>query len=385
MDVVSPPSPTSSCRARPEIQPRLAEPDAASTVAHPTGPGPRRPEAEPLLALPERLSVAVRSVMRRPRSRLALRTGTMSPIRLPSASRHRSADRPSRSRSISAVHPRAGRLACVRRPCAAGCTCRSLCSGPQITARMSVARYARQLARPAPRVDVGVVDDARLVRPHHRRRTRLRTPRPASGPTMLATPPAWSPVITTTDSSSTSAYGAAVAAEVLGQQPSGAAMTAAIGQGLVAAARSRQERCRAARSPAARLGPLPGGDVAGDLRGADDAALGVADRGDGQGDVERRPSFATRTVSKCSTRSPAAEPLQDRALLVQPLRRDDQGDRLADGLVGRVAEEPLGPGVPRADDAVERLADDGVVGRLDDGRQPRPGLLGPLPLGDVPA
>ena len=97
----------------------------------------------------------------------------------------------------------------------------------------------------------------------------------------------------------------------------------------------------------------------------------------------RRPSLATRTVSKCSTRSPRRSRARIVVLLVQPLRRDDQGDRPADGLRGRVAEEPLGPGVPRPDDAVERLADDRVLGRLDDGRQPRLGLLGPLALGDV--
>ena len=92
----------------------------------------------------------------------------------------------------------------------------------------------------------------------------------------------------------------------------------------------------------------------------------------------RRPSLATRTVSKCSTRSPRRSRSRIVALLVQPLRRDDQGDGLADGLRGGVAEEPLGPGVPRPDDAVEGLADDRVLGRLDDGRQPRLGLLGPL-------
>ncbi len=135
--------------------------------------------------------------------------------------------------------------------------------------------------------------------------------------------------------------------------------------------------------PLGVLGPLPLGDVAGDLRRPDDAALVVADRGDRQRDVE--PAAVLGHADRLEVLDPlaAAEPLQDRALLVVPLRRDDQGDRPADGLLGRVAEEPLGPGVPRADDAVERLADDRVVGRLDDGRQPRLGLLRPLALGHV--
>ena len=110
---------------------------------------------------------------------------------------------------------------------------------------------------------------------------------------------------------------------------------------------------------------------------------GVADRGDGQRDVE--PAAVLARPHRLEVLDPlaAAEPVQDVALLVQPLGRDDQGDRPADGLGGGVAEEPLGPGVPRPDDAVERLADDRVVGRLDDGGQPRLGLLGPLPLGHV--
>src|SRR5436190_17413841 len=51
------------------------------------------------------------------------------------------------------------------------------------------------------------------------------------------------------------------------------------------------------------------------------------------------------------------------------LRRDDAPDRLADHLLGGEAEQPLRPRVPRGDDAVQRLADDGVVARLDDRRE----------------
>jgi hypothetical protein len=44
---------------------------------------------------------------------------------------------------------------------------------------------------------------------------------------------------------------------------------------------------------------------------------------------------------------------------------------LADRLRGAVAEDALGAEVPGADDAVERLADDRVVGGGDDGGEPR--------------
>ena len=48
---------------------------------------------------------------------------------------------------------------------------------------------------------------------------------------------------------------------------------------------------------------------------------------------------------------------------------DDEGDVTPHGLIGGEAEQPLGGGVPASDDAVQRLADDGILRRLDDGRQ----------------
>ena len=64
---------------------------------------------------------------------------------------------------------------------------------------------------------------------------------------------------------------------------------------------------------------------------------------------------------------------------------DDQGDVAADGLLGGVAEQPLGAGVPALDDAVQRLADDGIVGGLDDRCEQAGGqqLAGPVAL-DAP-
>src|SRR5689334_5763111 len=61
---------------------------------------------------------------------------------------------------------------------------------------------------------------------------------------------------------------------------------------------------------------------------------------------------------------------EDLGLLAQAVRRDEDGDGVADGFGGAVAEDPLGPLVPSADDALERLADDRVVRRLDDSREP---------------
>src|SRR5438105_4836236 len=72
------------------------------------------------------------------------------------------------------------------------------------------------------------------------------------------------------------------------------------------------------------------------------------------------------------------------------LRRYDDRDVSAYGLLRRVAVHPLCGGVPTRDDAFERLTDDGVVGRLDDCGQEARALLalaqdlfGPPTLGDV--
>src|SRR6266446_4697647 len=53
--------------------------------------------------------------------------------------------------------------------------------------------------------------------------------------------------------------------------------------------------------------------------------------------------------------------------LVVAFRRDENRDRFADHLFGRVAEEPLCSPVPSGDDAVEVLAYDGIIRGLDDG------------------
>jgi hypothetical protein len=67
--------------------------------------------------------------------------------------------------------------------------------------------------------------------------------------------------------------------------------------------------------------------------------------------------------------------LEDAGNLVALHGRHKEADVTADGLLGGIAEDPLGPGVPARDGAVERLADDRVVGRFDDGGQAIAGLL----------
>ena len=179
--------------------------------------------------------------------------------------------------------------------------------------------------------------------------------------------------------------GAAVDVEVLGEHPRGRRHhSAGVGR---AAAWPRQlgEEAVPPLALAQRLlGPLAVGDVAGDLRRADDAPVGVPERA--------RRSARCRAGGRPWRRAPSrsarsARPRAAGARMAGSSSSRSGGMirvmRLADGLLGGVAEEPLGPGVPGPDDAVEGLADDGVVGRLDDRRQPRLGLLRPPPLGHV--
>src|SRR5882757_3087535 len=62
----------------------------------------------------------------------------------------------------------------------------------------------------------------------------------------------------------------------------------------------------------------------------------------------------------------AAEVSQYLRFLLQTVLRNQDRDRLADGVFGRVAEQPLRAFVPTRDDAVEVLTDDGVFARLHD-------------------
>ena len=56
---------------------------------------------------------------------------------------------------------------------------------------------------------------------------------------------------------------------------------------------------------------------------------------------------------------------------------------VAESLFAAVAVESFRPGVPRLDEAVSRFADDGIVGRMHDGRQVGRLLLRAPSLGDV--
>src|SRR3546814_17166551 len=113
------------------------------------------------------------------------------------------------------------------------------------------------------------------------------------------------------------------------------------------------------------LGPAPLGDVARDLRRADYPAVAVLDRRYRQGNVDQAAVLAPAHGLEMLDALATPDPPQDLRFLVQPLLRQQDGDRPAARLVLREAEQPLGTGVPTHDRAVQVLRQDGVLGRLD--------------------
>ena len=109
-----------------------------------------------------------------------------------------------------------------------------------------------------------------------------------------------------------------------------------------------------------RLDTLLSGDVAGDLGCAGDLAPGVADRRDGEGNVDPRPILALADrlvmIDPFTTKN---APDDDR-LLVVPVLGNEERHRPADDFVRAIAEDSFRPSVPARDDAVQILADDPV-------------------------
>src|SRR6185437_12495603 len=101
------------------------------------------------------------------------------------------------------------------------------------------------------------------------------------------------------------------------------------------------------------LGLLPPGHVAGDLGDADDPPGVVLDRRDRQRDVDDGAVLAAPLRLVAGDPLAPADPLEDAGDLVALTRRHEQADVAADRLLGGIAEDPLGPGVPARDHAVE--------------------------------
>src|SRR5437588_4650815 len=121
-------------------------------------------------------------------------------------------------------------------------------------------------------------------------------------------------------------------------------------------------------------------DIVGNRRGADDLAVRVEDRRDGERDLDVRAVLAHpgRLFALA-----ALHALEDAAYLVDAVWGSEQGDRLPDHLLGGVPVQAGRGRVPAGDDPVYRLADDGVLGGLHHRLELRQGQLGHFALRDV--
>src|SRR3954451_12920074 len=108
--------------------------------------------------------------------------------------------------------------------------------------------------------------------------------------------------------------------------------------------------------------PIDFGDVASGLGSADDFARGRPDRGDAQRNLDAVAVLVHARRFVLMDPLALADPVEDAADLGAPLLRDDEVDMPPDGLFRGIAEQALCGPVPGGDNAIERLADDGIVG-----------------------
>src|SRR4029453_6436223 len=109
---------------------------------------------------------------------------------------------------------------------------------------------------------------------------------------------------------------------------------------------------------------------------ADHGALTVTDRRYGHRRVERRAIFAKADSLEVFHGLRSANVFEDDVFLIEPLWRNQKGDGPPHGFLGGVAKQAFCAAIPTGDDAVEILADNGVVRRRDEGGQSGLSLLG---------
>src|SRR5579884_1918865 len=125
------------------------------------------------------------------------------------------------------------------------------------------------------------------------------------------------------------------------------------------------------------------GNVAGDLGSADDFAVRVLNRRDGERNVEQRAVFSAANGFEMIDALSPPQSREDLRLLIQAIWRNEHGDRFAHGFFRRVAEHPLRAFVPAHDDAVQIFADDRIVGGVDDGAQQQGRAFGSPAVRDI--
>ena len=121
-------------------------------------------------------------------------------------------------------------------------------------------------------------------------------------------------------------------------------------------------------------------DVARDRAGANDLAVGVADRRHGQRHVNEGAVLSRANRLVVLDPFAGSDPGEDLRDSVGMRWRHEHRDRLADHLVGGVAIQALGARVPADDRAIDGLADDRIIGGFDHRHELGHRLLGPPTL-----
>ena len=116
---------------------------------------------------------------------------------------------------------------------------------------------------------------------------------------------------------------------------------------------------------------LLGANVARDICGAGYGACLIADRRNGDNDVERPAILVKPDGLKVGDRLARRNISEKGLFLLQPVRRDDVADRLADHLLFAITEHALSGAIPADDDTLKRLAHDGIGGGGDCGGRQR--------------
>src|SRR5215469_13932514 len=119
------------------------------------------------------------------------------------------------------------------------------------------------------------------------------------------------------------------------------------------------------------------------MRSAAHGAVDIANRRDGDGNVDRVAVFVTAYGLEVVYPVASPDAFQNRILLVLAIFRQQHGHVTEPRLFRRIAVQPFRPGVPCENDAVETLAYDGVLRGTDDGRQLRRSGLEPRTLRHV--